>query len=40
MGGVVASNSSVDAGEGVEVSPNPFLNLTEEEIIQRVLGEH
>ena len=40
MGEVVESNSLADAGEDVGVSPNPFLNLTEEEIIQRVLGEH
>jgi hypothetical protein len=40
MGEVVESNSSADAEKDVGVSPNPFLNLTEEEIILRVLGEH
>tara|TARA_B110001452_G_C15224154_1_gene424325 strand:- start:1568 stop:2083 length:516 start_codon:yes stop_codon:yes gene_type:complete len=40
MSEVVASDSSADAVEGGEVSPNPFLNLTEEQIIQSVLGEH
>ena len=40
MAEMVASNSSANAEEGVGVSANPFLHLTEEEIIQRVLGEH
>ena len=36
----VASNSSKETEEGGEGSQNPFLYLAEEEIIQRVLGEH
>ncbi len=40
MGEVDASNSSADAGESVDGLESPFLHLAEEEIIQRVLGEH
>lgn len=36
----VASNSSKETEEGGEGSQNPFLYLTEEEIIQHVLSEH
>ena len=37
---MAASNSSADAGESVDGLESPFLHLAEEEIIQRVLGEH
>ena len=37
---MVASNSSESAEEGGESPQNPFLSLSEDEIIQRVLGEH
>jgi len=37
---MVASNSSESTEEGVQSPQNPFLSLSEEEIIQRVLGEH
>jgi|TARA_B110000967_G_scaffold194591_1_gene223247 uncharacterized membrane protein YbaN (DUF454 family) len=40
MAGMVASNSSESTEEGVQSPQNPFLSLSEEEIIQRVLGEH
>ena len=40
MAETVASNSSESAEEGGESSQNPFLSLSEDEIIQRVLGEH
>ena len=40
MAETVASNSSESAEEGGESPQNPFLSLSEDEIIQRVLGEH
>jgi uncharacterized membrane protein YbaN (DUF454 family) len=40
MAEMVASNSSESAEEGGESPQNPFLSLSEDEIIQRVLGEH
>jgi uncharacterized membrane protein YbaN (DUF454 family) len=40
MSEVGASNSSATAEGDAETSPNPFLNLTEVEIIQQVLSEH
>ena len=40
MAEMVASNSSESPEEGGESPQNPFLSLSEDEIIQRVLGEH
>ena len=40
MAETVASNSSESAEEGGESPQNPFLSLSEDEIIQRVLGEY
>ena len=40
MAEMVASNSSESPEEDGESPQNPFLSLSEDEIIQRVLGEH